>query len=154
MKALHQNEDRVNAQDGMDIAVAVIDETAGLLMFAGANNSLYYTNIAGELHEVKGDRQPIGFYIDKHQPFKVHTVPLADVTNIYLFTDGYADQFCGNAGTQFGKKFKYSRLKTTLSNVQRLNTLQQKEHLQCTFEEWKGNMFQVDDVLVLGIRFY
>lgn len=154
MKALHQNEDRANAHDGMDITLAVIDEEADLLMFAGANNSLYYTNIAGELHEVKGDRQPIGFYVDKHQPFNVHTIPLGDVTNIYMFTDGYADQFCGNAGTQFGKKFKYSRLKTTLANVQNLNSLQQKEHMQKTFEDWKGNMFQVDDVLMLGIKFY
>ena len=154
MKALHQNEDRVSAHDGMDIALAVIDEESELLMFAGANNSLYYTTIDGQLHEVKGDRQPIGFYLDKHTPFKVHTVPLSDITNIYLLTDGYADQFCGNAGTQFGKKFKYSRLKTTLTNVQNLNPLQQKEHMQKTFEEWKGNMFQVDDVLMLGIKFY
>jgi serine phosphatase RsbU (regulator of sigma subunit) len=154
MKALHQNEDRATAHDGMDIALAVIDEKADLLMFAGANNSLYYTNIEGELHEIKGDRQPIGFYLDKHQPFKVHTIALGDVTNIYLLTDGYADQFCGNAGTQFGKKFKYSRLKTTLSNVQNLNSLQQKELMQKTFEDWKGNMFQVDDVLMLGIKFY
>jgi tetratricopeptide (TPR) repeat protein len=154
MKALHQHEDRVSAHDGMDIALAVIDENADLLMFAGANNSLYYTTIDGELKEIKGDRQPIGFYVDKHQPFKVHTVSLADITNIYMLTDGYADQFCGNAGTQFGKKFKYSRLKKTLSDIQGLNTLQQKEHLQQTFEDWKGNMFQVDDVLVLGIRFY
>lgn len=154
MKALHQNEDRASAQDGMDIAVAVIDEQADLLTFAGANNSLYYTDINGQLHEIKGDRQPIGFYLDKHQPFQVHTVPLGDITNIYMLTDGYPDQFCGNAGTQFGKKFKYSRLKTTLTNVQHLNTLQQKEHLQKTFEDWKGNMFQVDDVLMLGIKFY
>jgi serine phosphatase RsbU (regulator of sigma subunit) len=154
MKALHQNEDRANAHDGMDIALAVIDEKADLLMFAGANNSLYYTNIEGELHEIKGDRQPIGFYLDKHTPFKVHTVSLADITNIYMFTDGYPDQFCGNAGTQFGKKFKYSRLKTTLSSVQNLNSIQQKEHLQKVFEDWKGNMFQVDDVLMLGIKFY
>lgn len=154
MKALHQHEDRVTAQDGMDIALAVIDEKADLLMFAGANNSLYYTTISGELHEIKGDRQPIGFYLEKHQPFRVHTVPLGDITNIYMFTDGYVDQFCGNAGTQFGKKFKYSRLKKTLIDIQNLNTLQQKEHLQRTFEDWKGNMFQVDDVMVLGIRFY
>jgi tetratricopeptide (TPR) repeat protein len=154
MKALHQNEDRVNAHDGMDIALAVIDEEAELVMFAGANNSLYYTTIDNQLHEIKGDRQPIGFYLDKHTPFNVHTVSLADITNIYLLTDGYPDQFCGNAGTQFGKKFKYSRLKASLSDVQNLNMLQQKEHLQKTFEDWKGNMFQVDDVLMLGIRFY
>lgn len=154
VKALHQNEERASANDGMDIALAVIDEDAELLMFAGANNSLYYTNIAGELHEVKGDRQPIGFYLDKHNPFKVHTMSLQDVTNIYMFTDGYADQFCGNAGTQFGKKFKYSRLKSTLTSVQQLNSLQQKEFMQKTFEDWKGNMFQVDDVLMVGIKFY
>jgi tetratricopeptide (TPR) repeat protein len=154
MKALHQNEDRVNAHDGMDIALAVIDEEAELLMFAGANNSLYYTTIDGQLHEIKGDRQPIGFYLEKHQPFKVHTVSLADITNIFMFTDGYADQFCGNAGVQFGKKFKYSRLKAALSNVQKLNSVQQKEHMQQTFEDWKGTMFQVDDVLMLGIKFY
>lgn len=154
MQALHQNEERASASDGMDIALAVIDEQADLLMFAGANNSLYYTNIAGELHEIKGDRQPIGYYLDQHRPFNVQTVSLADVTNIYLFTDGYADQFCGNAGVQFGKKFKYSRLKTTLTGVQQLNSLQQKEFMAKTFEDWKGTMFQVDDVLMLGIKFY
>ncbi len=154
VKSLHQNEERATAHDGMDVALAVIDENADLLMFAGANNSLYYTNIAGELHELKGDRQPIGFYGTKHRPFNVQTMPLKDVTNIWMFTDGYVDQFCGNQGTQFGKKYKYSRLKTTLTSIQSLNSTQQKEFLMKTFEEWKGSMFQVDDVLMIGIKYY
>lgn len=152
IRALHQNEGRVSANDGMDIAVAVIDVNANLLLVAAANNSIYYTTQDKQLHEIKGDRQPIGFYLAKHRPFNVHTVPLADITNIYLFTDGYADQFCGNAGTQSGKKFKNSRLKAALSAVQQLDSLQQKEHMQKTFDDWKGNMFQVDDVLMLGIK--
>lgn len=154
VKALHQNEERASATDGMDIALAVIDEQKEILHFAGANNSLYYTDVEGTLHEIKGDRQPIGYYLDKPHPFNRHTISLEDVTNIWMFTDGYADQFCGNAGTQFGKKFKYSRLKSTLTSIRMLNALQQKEYLTRTFEDWKGNMFQVDDVLLMGIRFY
>ncbi|HTF04120.1 MAG TPA: tetratricopeptide repeat protein [Bacteroidia bacterium] len=154
VKALHQNEERASAHDGMDIALAVIDEKAELMHFAGANNSLYYTTIAGELHEIKGDRQPIGIYVEQHRPFNTHTISLKEVTNMYMFTDGYVDQFCGNAGTQFGKKIKYSRLKTTLASIQGLNSVQQKDFLFQTFEDWKGSMFQVDDVLLMGIRFY
>lgn len=152
--ALHQNEARSSAHDGMDITILAIDEKNDTMKFAGANNSLYYTGIDGELREIKGDRQPIGYYLEKHRPFNVHTISLEDVTNIWMFSDGYADQFCGNAGTQFGKKFKYSRLKTTLSSIQGLNVVQQREHLIKTFEDWKGNMFQVDDVMMLGIKFY
>lgn len=154
VKALHQNEERASAHDGMDIAIVVIDEAADLLMFAGANNSLYYTNIDGILQEVKGDRQPIGFYADKHRPFNVHTMSLKDVTNIWMFTDGYVDQFSGAEGPLFGKKFKYSRLKTTLASVQSMNSAQQRDILVKTFEDWKSNMFQVDDVLMIGIKFY
>lgn len=153
-KSLHQHEDRITSQDGMDIALVVIDEENETLTFAGANNSLYYTDIEGQLHEIKGDRQPIGYYHNKHKPFREHSVSIMDVTNIWMFTDGYADQFCGNAGQYFGKKFKYSRLKNTLIAIQGQNTLQQKEHLTQTFEDWKGNMFQVDDVLLIGIKFY
>lgn len=154
VNALHQNEERSSAHDGMDITILAIDEKNQRAKFAGANNSLYYTGIDGELREIKGDRQPIGYYLQKHQPFSVHTISLEDVTNIWMFTDGYADQFCGNAGTQFGKKFKYSRLKTTLASVQGLNVVQQREHLIKTFEDWKGNVFQVDDVMMMGIKFY
>lgn len=155
VKSLHQNEERsAIANDGMDMAVAVIDEAADLLLFAGANNSLFYTTIDGELRELKGDRQPVGIHVDKLKPFRVHTMPLRDVTNLWMFTDGFVDQFCGVDGSQFGKKFKYSRMKTALTSVQAKSANQQREFLTQTFEDWKGNMFQVDDVLMIGIKFY
>lgn len=154
VKALHQNEERASAHDGMDIAIVVIDEDADLLMFAGANHSLYYTDTSGELFELKGDRQPIGFYVDQHKPFNVRTITLKEVTNLWMFTDGYVDQFCGVNGGQFGKKFKYSRLKSALLSIQSQSSTQQRDHLINTFEEWKSDMFQVDDVLMIGIKFY
>lgn len=154
VKSLHQNEERASSHDGMDIGIAVIDEEKEQLVFAGANHSMFFTDISGTLNELKGDRQPIGYYHEQQRPFRTHVLQLDDVTNIWLFTDGYADQFCGNAGIQLGKKFKYSRLKQLLTAVQALNTVQQREQLTRTFEEWKGNMFQVDDVLLLGIKFY
>lgn len=154
VKALHQREDRATANDGMDIALVVIDEKNEVLRFAGANNSLCYTTIDGELKELKGDRQPVGYYLEQHKPFSVQTLSLTDVTNLWMYTDGYPDQFCGNAGSFFGKKFKYSRLRAKLTEVQGLNVIQQRELLAKTFEDWKGEMFQVDDVLMMGIKFY
>jgi hypothetical protein len=84
----------------------------------------------------------------------MHSIPLADVTNIWLCTDGYADQFCGIQGTFYSKKYKYSRLKAKLTAIQQSSATQQRDELVKEFETWKGNMFQVDDVLLAGIRFY
>lgn len=136
-----------NVKDGMDIAFCVIDEQAGLLMFAGANNSLVYIS-NGKLTELKGDRQPIGFFQADKKPFQVQIVPLKEVNSIYMFSDGFSDQF----GGENGKKFKLSRLKEEFLAIHTHTTQEQKEKLAHIFENWKGKFDQVDDVLVAGIK--
>ncbi|MFM2016454.1 MAG: hypothetical protein RL007_110 [Bacteroidota bacterium] len=154
VKSLRQNEDRDSTSDGMDIAIAVVDEKNEMLHFSGANNSLFYSTTSKELLELKGDRQPIGYYMDRHKRFTIHSISLTDVTNVWMCTDGYADQFCGIPGAYYSKKYKYSRLKAKLAAIQQSSATQQRDELVKEFETWKGNMFQVDDVLIAGIRFY
>lgn len=135
-------------KDGMDISLCAIDEENGVLKFSGANNPLYYVQ-NGVMKEIKGDRQPIGIFEGELKPFTVHTIPLKGLEAIYLFTDGYADQFGGAQG----KKYKYSRLKELLFFVHLREPKQQEKELAEAFEKWKGNLDQVDDVLVAGIKF-
>ncbi|MCX6311412.1 MAG: tetratricopeptide repeat protein [Bacteroidetes bacterium] len=133
-------------KDGMDISLCCIDEENNVLKFAGANNPLYYiTN--GEMHEIKGDRQPVGVFQGHLKPFTVHTIPLKDLDAFYMFTDGFADQFGGASG----KKFKYSQLKETLLTISGKNLAQQKNSIEKTFDDWKGELDQVDDVLLAGV---
>ena len=82
------------------------------------------------------------------QPFTNHTISLEKGDSIYLFTDGFADQFGGPKG----KKFKYSKLKETLISINAQTMDQQKELLHSEFENWKTNLEQTDDVCVIGVR--
>jgi tetratricopeptide (TPR) repeat protein len=134
-------------KDGMDIALCCIDEEKGELKFSGANNPIYYVNKNG-IHEIKGDRQPVGIFTKELKPFTVHTIPLSEIDSFYIFTDGYADQFGGGTG----KKFKYSRFKEELHLISGKSEEAQKNILEKLFDDWRGNLDQVDDVLVAGIR--
>ena len=82
------------------------------------------------------------------KPFSINTLGLRKGDIIYTFTDGYADQFGGPKG----KKFKYKALKEVLISIQTKSMEEQKEILHSTFEKWKGNLEQVDDVLIIGVR--
>ncbi|CAN5886503.1 hypothetical protein BH11BAC7_BH11BAC7_32240 [soil metagenome] len=135
-------------KDGMDISLCAIDEENGVLKFSGANNPLYYVQ-NGSIKEIKGDRQPVGIFEGELKPFTVHTIPLEGLEAVYLFTDGYADQFGGAQG----KKYKYSRLKELLFQLHPQQAQQQGKELAEDFEKWKGQLDQVDDVLVAGIKF-
>jgi tetratricopeptide (TPR) repeat protein len=155
--ALRQHEDADNSpdnfsttsivKDGMDISLCAFDETAGMLFFAGANNPLLYRS-GDQLFELKGDRQPIGFFAADKKPFNVQVVPLKDVDAVYLFSDGYADQF----GGENAKKFKISRLKELLLSLKDQTAEQQVKVVEKNFFDWKGNLEQVDDVLLIGIK--
>ncbi|MCX6296158.1 MAG: SpoIIE family protein phosphatase, partial [Bacteroidetes bacterium] len=101
----------------------------------------------GELMELKPDKQSIG-YNDEMTPFVNHEVKLEKGTSFYLFTDGYADQFGGSKG----KKFKYSQMKESFLAIHDKPIAQQKLHLIKNFENWRGNLEQVDDVCVIGVR--
>lgn len=146
VKELNQTGRDNETKDGMDMSLIRLNLETKELQWAGANNPLYIIN-KSELTEIKPDKQCIG-YNDDMLPFNNHTFKLEEETSFYVFTDGYADQFGGVKG----KKFKYSQMKELLLSIQNKPVAKQKETLNDTFLNWKGNLEQVDDVCVIGVR--
>ncbi len=152
-----------DVKDGMDIALCSI--TNDQLTFSGANNPLWLVRSSDEvtadirekfsctdeggytLIEVKGDRQPVGLYYQM-EPFTSDEMSLIKGDSLYIFTDGYADQF----GGEFGKKMKYKQFKHHILNIQHLPMDEQKAALQEIFVAWKADYDQIDDVCVIGIN--
>jgi serine phosphatase RsbU (regulator of sigma subunit) len=99
------------------------------------------------LIELKGDKQPIGFYHNPHL-FNQQEFTLLEDDSIYLFSDGFQDQF----GGEKGKKFKATNFKKLLVDSQKMLMLDQEYFINKKFEDWKGQLEQVDDVCVIGIR--
>jgi len=167
-----------NVYDGMDIAICVINYEKMELQFAGANSPLYIvssnqsavgsqqsavsngtedcglktedcglkTEDCG-LIELKGDKMPIGMYTVM-KPFNNHIIKVNKGDLIYLFSDGFADQFGGPKG----RKFLHSQLKDMLLKNAHLSINEQKEILETTYNNWRGNLSQVDDIIILGIK--
>jgi tetratricopeptide (TPR) repeat protein len=139
-----------NVQDGMDISLAAISyqpiADSFSVQWSGAYNSLWYIN-NGTLLEVAADKQPIGKN-DNPKSFNTHSLNLRKGSILYLFTDGYADQFGGPKG----KKFKYKQLEEKLLAISHQPLPEQKQNLEKVFDAWKGSLEQVDDVLVMGVR--
>ncbi|MGZ4035432.1 MAG: SpoIIE family protein phosphatase [Bacteroidia bacterium] len=147
-KTLNQKAYEAAIRDGMDIALCVIDFKNFNLSFAGANNPLYIVR-KGEMIELKAAKQPITASSDSPVvPFTNEIFELQKDDAIYLFTDGFADQFGGPKG----KKFMYKRFRDTLVSIQEHSMEEQKKLLFETLQEWKGELEQVDDVLVIGIK--
>ncbi|MCE3260650.1 MAG: response regulator with CheY-like receiver, AAA-type ATPase, and DNA-binding domain [Bacteroidetes bacterium] len=147
-KALNKNNEDAPLRDGMDIALCCIDIAGRRLEYAGANNPLYIIRNK-ELILIKADKQPLTASMDSEsKPFTNNLFELQKGDTIYLFTDGFADQF----GGEKGKKFMYKQFKETLISIQDLEMETQKTELHRVFENWRGNLTQVDDVLVIGIR--
>jgi serine phosphatase RsbU (regulator of sigma subunit) len=176
IKALHQEKEK-NQRDGMDIALCTINIDTLELQFAGANNPLYIIKPAishwplavgqgtpeansqwpmansqqpiasSQLIELKGDKMPIGIY-ERMDNFTLHKYQLQKGDCIYLFSDGFADQFGGSDG----KKYKNIRLKTLLQSICLLSPAEQKRHVVNSFNEWRGTYRQVDDVTILGLK--
>jgi serine phosphatase RsbU (regulator of sigma subunit) len=147
---LRQSTESENVKDGMDLALCSLNFTTGELQFAGAYNGLWIVKKEGnECIETKPDKMPIGSNVDGvADQYTNHSVRLEKGDTIYIFTDGYADQFGGPKG----KKFKYKQLEQVLVANHHLSMSKQKEALDKTFEDWKGILDQVDDVLVIGVR--
>lgn len=149
-----QNTDDV-VRDGMDISMCAIDRKAGKLYFAGANNPIYIIK-NNELIEYKGDKQSISGADDIPKTnFTNHVIPIETGDAIYLFSDGYADQFGNDEGKEKksgGKKFKYKRLKEILLSVYQKPMQEQENKLKEVITAWRGEMEQTDDILVIGIR--
>lgn len=135
------------SKDGMDCVLCSYDFQDMKLHFAAANNPLWLVR-DGKLSEYKPDKMPVGKYQDQHASFNMQTIDLQKGDIVYTFTDGYADQFGGPKG----KKFKYKQLEDILLANSHLDMEEQKNVLNTKFEAWKGNLEQVDDVLVIGIK--
>ncbi len=144
--ALHQTGEEQEAKDGMDITVCTIIQNENKLQFAGANNPLYIM-LNKEMKVVKGDKMPIAFY-DYMKAFTLHEFMYAKNDVFYLFSDGYADQFGGPKG----KKFMYKPFRNLLIEISNKTMNEQKSILNKTIEEWRGNLEQVDDIVVFGVR--
>lgn len=135
-----------DVQDGMDIALCTLRENT--LKYAGANNPLWIIRKgAGEVEETKADKQPIGKF-EKQVAYTTHEYELASGDSVYVFSDGFADQF----GSDKGKKFKAVQLKKLLLSIQDKTMKEQRKVLEETFNRWKGNLEQLDDVCVMGVR--
>lgn len=118
------------------------------LKFAGAMNPLvYFRN--GELIEIKGDRMSVGYHEDKDRKFLMQEIEMKKGDIIYLFSDGYSDQFGGEDSMRFLKK----NFKILLKNIHKLNIDEQKKNLEFTYLDWKGENQQIDDILIMGVRF-
>lgn len=148
--------------DGMDLALCNYNPKTKEIKFAGANIYLHilrkssapapssvilHTASNYTLYQIKCDKQSIGYVLDR-TPFSTHSVQLLEGDSLYIFTDGYTDQF----GGPNGKKFRYTELRTLLCNIADLPMNKQKDQLIESFTQWKGTNVQVDDVTFLGIR--
>jgi serine phosphatase RsbU (regulator of sigma subunit) len=142
-----RSEGQSDVKDGMDIALCSIDYETGTLKYAGANNECVIIR-NGELFELKPDKQPIGQFIDA-KPFSQKEFQLEDNDCIYLYTDGYVDQFGGDKL----KKFKSRPFKTMLAGLAHLPMNEQFEAVQRAFDSWKADLDQVDDVCVFAVRY-
>ncbi len=146
VKELRQTGESGGSKDGMDISLCRLNLESNELMWAGANNALnIITN--GQFKELKADKQPIGYHPEM-RPFTNHEIQLQKGDSIYIYSDGYADQF----GGANGKKFKYKQLEELLIANKHLSMNDQKELLKKRFVEWKGSLEQIDDVCVFGVR--
>ncbi len=134
-------------KDGMDISLLSFDSDNKRVEFAGANNPLWkITN--KKIEEIKGDKQPIGIFSGELIPFTNHIIDIEKGDTLYIFTDGYADQF----GGENGKKFKYKQIQTMLLDINDKSMSKQEDYLNKSINEWKGKLEQVDDILLIGIR--
>lgn len=152
-ETLRQKEEESVVKDGMDMSLCSIfknDSGKNILEFAGAYNPLWIIRSGKkEIEELKGDKFPIGIFVgEKLHEFNNHEVELFKGDSVYIFTDGYADQFGGAKG----KKFKYKALQELLLSIQNESMEEQKNILEKNIISWKGELEQVDDILIIGMK--
>ncbi|GAB4376193.1 MAG: hypothetical protein Kow0075_03090 [Salibacteraceae bacterium] len=153
-----------NVKDGMDIALCKWTPSTRVLEFSGAHNPLWIVTKDRDInqddvdtrpvqtdgfvvYEIKGDKQPVGAY-DVINPFENHRITLHENDCLYIFSDGYADQFGGKRG----KKMKYSVFREILALSAELSLEEQKDFIEEYFLNWRGDIEQIDDVCVMGVR--
>ncbi|MBA7553956.1 hypothetical protein ES705_46562 [subsurface metagenome] len=136
-----------DAKDGMDLALCIIDFKKNKLEFAGAYNPLILIR-KGEIIVYKADRMPVGIHMAEMPAFTTYRISLKKDDSLYIYSDGYADQF----GGPNDQKFKSLNFRNLLLEISHLPMKQQKNKLNETIEDWKGINEQVDDILVIGMK--
>ena len=162
---LAQEGSAVDQQDGIDMAIAIIDREKQELQFAGANRPLLlvrkkihfgvaekdsYPSVENDhydLYTIRGDRQPIGVHWEENA-FTNHFIKIRDKDSLYFYTDGYVDQY----GGETRKKFKTRNFKNLLLSVQAESMEKQGKLIEGAFDRWRGSHEQIDDVCVIGVR--
>ncbi|MES2513612.1 MAG: tetratricopeptide repeat protein [Bacteroidota bacterium] len=146
--SLHQTFQASAVRDGMDVSLCVINKATREMNFAGAYNSIYILR-DNEIRELVPDKQPVGAFMeDNIKPFKNQFHQLLPEDVVYMFTDGYADQFGGPKG----KKYKYKQLQNLLIANHKKPFSEQKVFIKKSISDWKGHLEQVDDILLLGYK--
>jgi serine phosphatase RsbU (regulator of sigma subunit) len=145
--SLHQTGKLGETADGMDMAFCILNKNLKRLEFSGAYNSLIIFHDE-EVNEYHADRMPIGIYYGEKESFTNYEIDVQKGDVIYIFTDGFADQFGGQKGTKY---MKYN-LKKLLSEIFDKPLNEQRAILEKEFEDWKGSADQIDDVTILGVR--
>ena len=166
--SLKQTGEEGKQKDGMDMSLCSWRKEKNILEYAGANNSLFLIRKTGtplttiqqdkidpnienndySLFEIKASKQPVGYYTGSNMPFENNILNVLEGDTVYSFSDGYPDQF----GGPNGKKFKYKSFKKLILSFQDEPLNKQKEILDNTIEEWKGDEEQVDDICIIGVR--
>lgn len=162
---LRQTYEDSTVRDGMDMALCAIEKDTLKMEFSGANNPVWivrkktdsepevgrktFANETHELLEIKGDKIPVGIFLDEEmKTFTNHSIQLEKGDMIYVSSDGFADQFGGPKG----KKFKYRNLQEKLFMISQEPAETQRDIMKNLLEEWRGNLEQVDDILIIGVR--
>jgi serine phosphatase RsbU (regulator of sigma subunit) len=148
IRALRQKGKSDEATDGMDMALCVYDPAEAKLQYAGGFNPLVLLR-EGEITRIKADPMPIGIGAITGKEFTRHELEVRKGDVIYLYTDGYEDQFGGDKN----KKFSRKRFRELLLNIHTLTMPEQKRTLESTLDQWMEGVEQIDDITVLGIRF-
>jgi PAS domain S-box-containing protein len=150
-QTLRQHEDNSQSRDGMDIALCSLNIYEKKLSYAGAYRPMYLFKQNGQLLEFKGNSFPIGgnFKFNRPKIFTQVEIDLEEGDTIYIFSDGYHDQF----GGEDNRKYMTRQFKEYLAKIQGYTLTTQKDLLQQEFLNWKGDNKQMDDILVIGLRF-
>jgi serine phosphatase RsbU (regulator of sigma subunit) len=147
-ETLHQKDENSTSKDGMDVAICSLNHKTKELQYAGAFNPLYLLR-DGEILQTKGDKFPIGSFLDGETPnFTNHKLQLLEGDQLYIFSDGYPDQFGGPRG----KKMMYKKFRDTLIANSQKDLSVQKDLLRDHLYDWMGDEEQVDDILVIGVK--
>lgn len=145
-KAINRNQD-ASFNDGMDVSLIRIDKVSNELTFSGAFRSILISR-QNQVTELKGSRYPIGFYSGVKKTFEDISFQLEKNDSVYLFTDGFIDQF----GGEKNKKLNKSNFKDLIQTIGEMPMDEQEAFLEYSFNNWKQDLEQTDDVLVIGIR--